>query len=285
MRQNAKRGILDFLCFFTGSALYAGALTLFIRPNGLVTGGFTGLSLIVNSLSGFPVGAMMVLFNLPLFLLGRCRLGKGFVLKSCFATTLAAIFTDTAAAILTPVHCDKILAAVAGGILCGSGLSLVLLRGGSTGGADIIGKLLHAKWVHLPVGRVIMGVDLAVIALSVPVYGKVENALYSAIMIALSAATVDYFLYGSRRGKLLLVVTEKGKAISEQVNYPGNRGATIVPVIGAFTRHEKAMLIIALKTPETGKIYNIIRKNDPNAFVTLLDAREVIGRGFEQEYE
>ena len=281
MRQHAKQGLIDLLCILSGSALYAGAITLFIRPQALVTGGFAGLSLIFGALFGVPVGATMAVLNLPLFAIGFRKLGKSFILKSLLATATAAILTDLTQAVLPPVHCEKILACIAGGVLTGMGLSLVLRRGGSTGGADIISKLIHAKWEHLPLGKVIMVIDFCVIALSIAVFGKLETALYSALMIAISATTVDYCIYGAGSGKLLLVVTTKPKTLSEKITGIGNRGATIVPVIGAYTNTEKKMLLIVLKNHEIGNIKSLIRQNDPTAFTTLLDAREIIGRGFD----
>ena len=285
MRQHTKQGLIDYLCILTGSALYAGAISLFIRPQALVTGGFAGLSIILGRLFGFPVGATMALLNLPLFIIGFRKLGKSFIVKSLLATATAAALTDLTQAFLPPVHCDKILACIAGGVLCGIGLSLVLRRGGSTGGADIISKLVHSRWEHLPLGKVIMVIDFCVIVLSFAVFRQLETALYSALMIAISATAVDYCIYGAASGKLLLVITTQPKALSEQVTGIGNRGATIVPVIGAYTKAEKSLLLIVLKNHEIGKIKSLVRQNDPAAFITLLDARDIIGRGFGQTHE
>ena len=277
-----KEYALDFVCFIIGSVLYAGAISIFIKPNSLVTGGLSGISIILNALTGFPLGIAIFIFNVPLFIAGFKMLGKAFVIKSIIATALVSVFTDLFSSVLPAFRSDKILTAVAGGILCGMGLSLVFIRGGSTGGADIIGKIVNSKHRHIAIGRVMMGFDFAVIIISLLVFGKAENALYSALMIAISTYSVDYFIYGSKSGKILLVFTKSGKEISRKINTSGHRGATIVPAIGAFSGSQRAMLIIALKNHEITKMHSLIFESDKEAFVTVLDAREIIGKGFEK---
>ena len=280
-----KEYAIDFLCFLIGSALYAGAISIFIKPNSLVTGGLSGISIIINALTDFPIGISIFILNVPLFLAGFKALGKSFVFKSLIATALVSIFTDLFSSLLPEFRSDKILTSIAGGLLCGMGLSLVFIRGGSTGGADIIGKIVNSKFKHIAIGRVMMVFDFAVILISLIVFKKVENALYSALMIGISTYAVDYFIYGSRSGKILLVFTKNSKELSRKINTSAHRGATIVPAIGAFSGSERAMLIIALKNHEITKMHSLIFESDKEAFVTILDAREIIGKGFNKNYE
>ena len=276
------RYLTDVACYGVGAVFYAAAICCFVRPNGLVTGGFSGLSIILNKLFGVPLGVSVFALNIPLFLLGFKKIGKTFVLRSVLATAAVSAMLDFAAPLFPKVQSESILAAIAGGILAGSGLALIFVRGGSTGGADIIGKLVNLKYPHLPLGRVIMAVDIAVITLFAVLFGNITAALYSALMIGISSAAVDYFIYGAKSGKILLTVTDKGTQVAQTVNRLGARGATIVPAVGAYTGQERSVLVIAVKNHEIGKMYKLIYQLDPAAFITLLDARQITGLGFEK---
>ena len=285
--RNGKREktAVSILCYLAGGALYALAITLFLEPNGLVTGGFSGLAMIGNRLFAISTGLIIFALNIPIFIIGLKRLGKGFIIRSILATAFTSAFIELFEQFLPPFHCHQILAALAGGILSGAGLALILIRGGSTGGSDIIAKLVHLKFPHIALGRAIMAFDIAVIAFNALLFRGIENALYSILMIGISAATLDYLIYGTKSGKLLLIITENGEQISKQVNLTGGRGATIVPAVGAYTGKRHAMIVSVVKPHEIGKIYDIVAAYDTNAFVTLLDAREIRGLGFRQSYE
>ena len=286
MRKRRFSGtLINALCFLLGAAFYAAAITVFVKPNGLVTGGFSGLALIGNALFGAPVGVSVFVLNIPLFILGYKKLGKGFILRTTLATALVSVLIEVFERYVPPFHCQSILASLAGGILCGSGLALILVRGGSTGGADIISKLVHLKYPHIALGRVILCFDIAVITLSAIIFKNIENALYSVLMIAVSSAALDYFIYGTKSGKLLLIITDKGSLIAEKVNTVGGRGATLLPATGAYTGKARHMLLCAVRPHEIGKIYDIVARYDKNAFLTLLDAREIKGLGFYRDYE
>ena len=286
MRKRRFSGkLINALCFLLGAAFYAAAITVFVKPNSLVTGGFSGLALIGNALFGAPVGVSVFVLNIPLFILGYKKLGKGFILRTTIATALVSVLIEVFERYVPPFHCQSILASLAGGILCGSGLALILVRGGSTGGADIISKLVHLKFPHIALGRVILCFDIAVITLSAIIFKNIENALYSVLMIAVSSAALDYFIYGTKSGKLLLIITDKGRLIAEKVNTVGGRGATLLPATGAYTGKTRRMLLCAVRPHEIGKIYDIVARYDKNAFLTLLDAREIKGLGFYRDYE
>ncbi|MBQ6380416.1 MAG: YitT family protein [Clostridia bacterium] len=278
-----KRGktiVLDTCSILAGAALYAAAVCIFIQPNGLFIGGFSGLALILNRLFGLPLGATVFALNIPLFFIGFKKLGRNFIIKTTAATAAASLFMELCSAYVPPFYCEKLLACIAGGILSGAGLALVFLRGASTGGSDIIGKLINAKHPHLPLGRLLMFFDISVIGLSALLFHTLQDALYSTVMIGMSAAALDYLLYGAKSGKMLLIITKRGEALSRQINRYGHRGATLVPAIGAYTLERRCMLVVAVRANEIGTIETIIYKNDPHAFTTLLDARDIKGLGF-----
>ena len=279
-KKRAKEIIIDFLFYFAGCAVYSVALNCFIEPNSLVIGGFSGLAIIIKYLFGLPVGALIFALNLPLFIISYKLIGKAFIIKSAIATALMSVLIDLSAPVLPHFKGDTVLAALAGGVSSGIGLALIFIRGASTGGTDIIAKLVSLKFRNISVGRVIMIADGLVIALSAIIYKSAQSVLYSVVMIFVSANIIDYIIYGSKSGKLLLAVTDKKDVICEKINNYVRRGVTIVPVVGAYTKASRSMLFIAVRSNEISKIYKVIYESDENAFLTLVDAREILGRGF-----
>lgn len=279
-KKRAKEIALDFLFYLSGCAVYSVALNCFIEPNSLVIGGFSGLAIIIKHLFGFPVGALIAVLNIPLFIIGYKLIGKSFIVKSAIATALMSVLIDLSAPYLPHFKGDTVLAALAGGVSSGIGLALIFIRGASTGGTDIIAKLVSLKFKHISVGRVIMVADGLVIALSAIIYKSAQSVLYSVVMIFVSTNIIDYIIYGSKSGKLLLAVTDKKDIICEKINNYVKRGVTIVPVVGAYTKTSRSMLFIAVRSNEISKIYKVIYESDECAFITLIDAREILGRGF-----
>lgn len=271
--------LLDMVALLIGGTLYASAICIFIQPNALVTGGFSGIAIVLNRLFSLPTGISIFVLNVPLFLIGYKQLGKGYILKTTAATAVCSALIELFS-LLPPFRCERILAAIAGGILAGAGLALIFIRGASTGGTDLIGMLICTKRPHLPLGKLIMCFDAGIIFLSAVVFRGIENALYSALMIGISGAAVDYFIYGAKSAKLLLIITEKSESISRQINRIGRRGATILPATGAYTGKRRDMILVAVKPNELGKMYRIISENDEKAFTALVDAGDIKGLGF-----
>lgn len=283
-KKRAKEIASDFLFYILGCAVYSVALNCFIEPNSLVIGGFSGIAVIIKYLFGLPVGALIFALNIPVFFAGYKIIGKEFIIKSAIATALMSVLIDLSAPYLPQFKGDTILSALAGGVSSGIGIALIFIRGASTGGTDIIAKLVSLKFRQLSVGRVIMIADGLVILLSAIIYRSAQSVLYSVVMIFVSTNVIDYIVYGSKSGKLLLAVTDKKDIICEKINNYVNRGVTIVPVIGAYTKTSRSLLFCAVRSGEISKIYKVIYENDENAFITLLDAREILGRGF-KNYE
>lgn len=279
-KRKAAKLTIDSLFYIFGCALYSVALNSFVVPNNLVMGGFSGLGIILKYLTGFPIGAFVFILNIPLFILGFKFIGKEFIIRTLIVTALMSAMVDISAPYLPKFHGDTIIAALAGGVIAGIGLALVIVRGATTGGTDIIGKLVSIKYRHIQMGRVIMISDIIVICLSGIVYKNIESILYSMVMIFVSSNLIDYFIYGTKNGKMLFVITEKYQQVYERINALTGRGATIVPVIGAYTNKNHNLLIIVVRPGEISKIYNIINETDQNAFMTLIEAREIFGEGF-----
>ncbi len=276
-----KSGLVTDAVFWAiGAFIYAAAVTLFIEPNEISPGGFTGIAVVLHHIFGISSGTILFLLNIPLLIVQYKKFGGGFIVKTAAATFLVSFFLNITENILPKFHLDGVLASVFGGILSGLGLSLVLLRGATTGGVDVIAKLINDKYRHISVGRVILFADFFVVTLTALVYGNMESALYSLIAIYSTSKVIDTVLYGADRGKMVFVITNKGKEISEQILNGLYRGVTVLNARGAYTNNEKSVLLCAVRIHEVAPLHKIILATDNKAFILVADVGEIIGEGF-----
>lgn len=215
---------LDALGFLVGSALYAIGVVVFINPNQLSSGGVTGISLIIHTLLPIPVGTMVLVLNIPLFIIGFLKLGWRFIGKTAVCTVLMSVFLDVFDLFLPRYTGDRIIAALFGGVFMGAGLAFVLLRGATTGGTDIAAKLINSRWPYFSMGRVILVIDTIILVTAAIVHKNVETALYSVIAIFASSRVIDSLLYGSDRGKMIFIVTDHPKDVSDGIFAHVGRG-------------------------------------------------------------
>ncbi len=269
----------DVLWYALGCAVYAAAVKMLIVPHEITPGGFTGLAALIALLTNIPVGIAVLLLNLPILWLGYRRFGFLFIAKTGIATLLLSVML-TLADRLPPLGINQGLAAVFGGLAMGLGLSTVLLHGATTGGVDIVAKLTHERFPHLTVGRLILGVDAVVVALTAAVYGNLESALYSIVALYASSRVTDLILYGADRGRLILAITKKPDAICDAIHTELHRGVTKTAVTGSYSDEEYTLLICTVRNHEIAGIYRIIAQNDPQAFLMIAEVGEVLGKGF-----
>lgn len=280
-RGRRKNLLLDLLVMAAGSALYAISVNMFTSPNQIAPGGVTGLAIIIQHLTRAPVGLMMFVLNIPLLLVGFRKLGRVFILKTLAATVIMSVFVDGLAPVLPEYTEDKLLASLFGGVLAGGGLVLVFLRGATTGGTDILARLIQRRWPYLSFGRLILLVDMAVVALSGLVFRSLDSVLYAAILIFVSTKVIDTVLYGTGNGKLMMVITTCGKEISDAVTSRMERGVTLVPARGGYTGGEKQVLLCAVRRNELYRLRALVRAYDPDAFMMITEIGEILGEGFE----
>ncbi len=280
--KNIKNKAIDLLWYCIGGAIYSFAVTLFITPNEFSPGGLTGIATALGFLFKIPSGILLFILNIPILLLGYLKFGKFFILKTAIASVLVSGFLTFADVIIPTVKTDKILGAVFGGILMGVGLSIVMLRGATTGGVDILAKLINRKFRHLTVGKLILFMDAAVIALSTFVYRNIESALYSVVTIYVTSHIMDRMLYGSDKGKLIYIISDKANEIERGIIKEMRRGVTSLSARGGYTGKEKRVLLCSVRRHEVAAVYSIIDNEDPKAFVIVSEAGEIIGEGFKQ---
>lgn len=280
MSKAIKRMVFDLLWYTMGSFIYSSAVTMFISPNKFSPGGFTGIATVLNHLLNLPSGFFLLLLNVPVLVLGFIKFGGYFIAKTTVATVILSFSLTVTDLVLPAFEIDRILAAVFGGILMGLGLSIIMLRGATTGGVDIIAKLINKKSRHLTMGRIILIFDAFVILLATVVYRNIESALYSVISIYATSIIMDMMLYGGDKGKIIYIVSDFSKEICNDINNLLGRGVTILSAKGGYTGKEKTMLFCTVRRHQVSAVYEISDKYDKNAFIVISDAGEIIGEGF-----
>ncbi len=272
--------LTDNIVWIIGCTIYAAAINFFNVPNNIAQGGFSGLAIVINYLTDLPVGAVNLALNIPLLLLALKFIGKKFVVKTLWVTVLLSVIIDLVALIPYEYTGDKLLASIFSGALLGAGVALVAARGSTTGGTDVLSKLLRLVFPHMSYGKLVMLSDMVVIAISAVVFRSIESALYAAIVIFVSSKVIDYILYGMAKSKMLMVVTDHADEISQELVNNSPRGVSIVPAKGAYTGQEKNMLICVLRSNEVAPAIKLIKSIDPNTFTIITEANEIIGKGF-----
>jgi len=281
IKKGVKINFADFSVITLGSFLTALGINLFLAPNKIAAGGVSGIAIILHHLIKVPIGATMLVINIMLFIVAFLILGRSFGLKSIYATVILSVFVDGLAQI-TPNSWavqDMLLAVLFGDFLTGIGIAMVLSRDASTGGTDIIAMIL-TKFTGIDVGKTLLFVDFLVTLFATISFGKIIG-MYSLLAVIVNTTTIDYVLEGISTSFKVIVITMKGKKIAERTIKELNRGVTILEATGAYTGEKRDMLWIVLKRPrEMIKLRNIIKEEDPTAFMTVSHVREVLGKGF-----
>ena len=263
-----------------GAVIYALAFDWFVAPNQIAMGGVTGLAQIVNALVPvLPVGVLSILVNVPLFLAGWRLLGGRLLVSSLYAMAVSSLAIDVIAWMHTFPPMDPILATLYGGAGMGVGLGLVFSQGATTGGTDIIGKLLKLKFPWLPIGKLVMIPDMVVVILAAVVFGTVNAALYGLIQMYLLSKVMDMILYGWDTSRLAYIITDRWEETVQGL-LDMNRGVTLLQGKGAYTGAEKQVLLVAFRQREIVPIKRMLREIDPKAFFIVCDAHEILGEGF-----
>ncbi|MBR4972882.1 MAG: YitT family protein, partial [Clostridia bacterium] len=218
MKNNIKKVVADLIFWTVGSFVYAAAVTMFISGNEISPGGITGIATVLGRLTSIPSGILLFLFNIPILILGLIKFGGVFIIKTAVASSILSLALTITDITLPSFAVDKILAAVFGGVLMGTGISLIMLRGATTGGIDIIAKLINRKFRHLTFGRLILFMDAVVIAITAIVYRNIESALYSVVAMYGTSYIMYMILYGGDKGKLIYIVTNYAEEICSDIN-------------------------------------------------------------------
>lgn len=260
-----------------GSILGGAAYPLFMTPNQIAPGGITGVGMIVNHLAGLPVGVVSLALNIPLFLAGYRTMGRVFAFRSLVATILLSVFIDVLP--LKPMTTDPLLGTLFGGVLLGIGLGLIMRGGATSGGSDMIARMVHRRFQFISVGSFLFAIDFAVVTAAGFLIGTTE-ALYALINIFLTAKVMDAVIIGFTGNKACFVISDRWETISARILKEMDRGVTQLSSRGAYSGTERPTLLCVISRSEIMAFKRILREEDENAFVIIVEAHEAIGDGF-----
>ena len=276
-----KKYIFEFFFIIIGAAIMAIATSLLLLPNQLSTGGFSGIATITYYLFNFKMGTVIILLNIPFFILAFIRIGKEFVFKSIIGTICLSVFIDLLDK-FNPLTTDRFLACIYGGILIGLGTSLILRVSASTGGSDLVSYIIKSFKPGLSTSNLIVIFDAIIITLNVICFRKLEVGLYSAISIYIMGKVIDIVSDGIGFSKMIFIISEKYENIAKEITKKVLRGTTGIYSKGMYTNEEKMMLMCVASRREIIEIRQIAKKIDLKSFVIITNVREVYGKGFKK---
>lgn len=273
--------IREFLQVTAGCLIFALAFDWFLEPMNINPGGFSGLAMVIRQFIKLPIGLWIILLNFPLVLTGLWKLGRKFILFSAYATVLSSLLIDLFSCLPVFVE-DPLLASLYGGLLLGAGMGLILLGGASTGGSDILSKILNCFFPHIRLGYLLLAIDITVISLSALVFGDLNRTLYAAITIYVNSVVVDLLLYGMDKAVLNYIMSEKWQEIGEAIKKQLQRGVTYIDAHGGYTGQARQVVMCAIRRNESVLLYDLVISIDPSAFIIANDSHQVYGYGFSQ---
>lgn len=285
MKQTKSEMLRNILMIFFGSTLFALGFDLFLEPSGINCGGVSGIAMLVvyaTQSKWLTVGILSAMINIPLFFFGYRQIGKYFFFGSMFGMLISSVGFDLFAKLLPVVPMDPLVAAIFGGVSVGVGLGVVFLAGASTGGTDIVARLLKLKFRNFPIGKIMLCMDLMIAVATGIVYQQFTNTLYSIITLYLSSVMLDKVVYGFDYAKVALIISDKYEEISTAIDGRLDRGVTLLQGQGFYKRSDKYVLLSAVKKKQLAQLKELVMTIDPNAFIILQDAQQVLGDGFKR---
>ncbi len=277
---NLSSEIRNGLYIVAGSVILALGIVLFLAPNKIATGGTPGMAILLSYLIDLPIGSLMLLINLPLLLIGGRMLGKAFAIRSVVAIFLTSMLIDLSTVILhlQPLSHDTLLATLYGGIGIGIGVGLILRGNASAGGTTVIARLVASRSHYKP-GQVILAFDVFIIIASGFVFQDIERALWSMISIYATAKCIDMILTGTLSEKVVHIATGRVEQLSQAIIDRLGRQGTILTGTGLYKDEKKTLIFVTVEARRITLLRDIIRENDPDAFMVVMDAAEMLGRG------
>ncbi|MCI8653362.1 MAG: YitT family protein [Angelakisella sp.] len=279
LKRNSR--IVDWFVDILASLLQAVGVWCFIEPCKIAPGGASGIALLINHVTGLPVGTLTLVINIPLLIASFLLLDRKMTLRTVRTLVIMTVCLDWVVAPILPQYVgDRLISSAFGGILAGAGVALIFTRGSTTGGGDIMGKLLQKQFPWMRTGYAIMLVDFVIIGISIPVFGGLEDALYGIISMVCSTQTIDAILYGMNKGTMVLVASKHNRQIAGDIMSQLGRGTTFFKSVGGFSQKESETLMCVVDRKQFYEVKGIIDRWDRNAFVVVSEAKEIYGEGF-----
>ncbi len=274
------RSLGSFLQIIIGSVLFGAGFNMFMVPHDMNAGGLSGLSMILVHLLDFgTVGTLTILINIPLFAIGGWTLGRRFFFLSLIGMLATSVSID-ALSILPVPEVDFLVAALYGGVSCGLGLGMVFIAGATTGGSDIIVRLLKRRWPNVAIGTINTCFDLGVVTLTGIAFGDMSKALYCGIAVFVMGQVIDAVVYRFDYSKVALIITQHHEEVARKIGVELGRGATFLKGEGTYSHKDTKVILTAVKRQQLAELKALVVEMDPDAFIIVQEAHQVLGDGF-----
>ena len=275
------RQLMDWSFDILGALIQAVGVWCFVEPCRIAPGGASGIALLLNYLVHVPVGILTLMINIPLLIASWFLLDRKMTVRTIRTVVIMTVCLDyVIAPILSQYAGDRLISSAFGGILVGAGMALIFMRGSTTGGGDILAKLLQKRFPWMQTGYAIMVIDLVIISLSIPVFGGLEDALYGIISMVCTTQTIDALLYGMNKGTMVLIASRHNRQIADEIMATLGRGTTFFKSVGGYSRKDGETLMCIVDRKQFHAVKSIIDKWDRGAFVVASETKEVYGEGF-----
>lgn len=279
MKAEFKQEIKNLVIIAAASLIYAAGISLLLDPNALAPGGVTGIAVILNRICGIETGTLYFLLNVPIVLLGIWKFGVRFIAKTFYAITLTSVFTNLLAGI-PPLTDDLLMAAAVGGVLIAIGVGLIFKAGATTGGTDIIVKILRQKYRHLKTGFLFLCMDVLIVSISGLVFRDLNVVFYALATVIVSGKALDYVLYGGDEAKMFYIITESPEQIGKRLMMELDVGVTYLQGKGGWTGNEKQVVFCMVQKRVGPQVEEIVKEEDARAFMVVTSANEIYGEGY-----
>ena len=268
-----------YITITIGTFLYSAGISLLLDPNNLAPGGVSGISIILNKLTPVTTGTWILLINIPLLIIGWIRLGSKMMLGTVYATVLSSFFTNLLT-LLTPLTDDILVAALLGSLCTGTGIGLVFRAGATTGGMDIVVKLLRRKYPYLKSGTIFLMLDMTVVITSGFLFRNLTIAVYAGMAVLLNSRVMDAILYGQDEARLIYVISDHPEEIAKRLLADAEVGVTYLEGEGAYSEHNKQIIMCVTRKQQSVRVVDIVKEEDSGAFLIISSASEVFGQGY-----
>lgn len=279
LHYSIKDFLIDTAVFLLASGLFSVGINCFMAKNNILNGGVTGIATILNYLYEIPIGTAIFVMNVPLLIIAFKKLGALFVLRTFWVIGVSSVIINMGT-VLPVYENDLLISSIFGGVLSGLSLGMIFLRNATTGGVDIIARLIKLRYPHITLGKSIFLLDAIVIIAGGFVYGNAESVLYAAVTIFVSAQVLDFVVFGISRGAMIMVFSEKSDEIRHIIINDLGRGVTVLKGQGGYSGNENNILLCACYDNQIQKIIKKIKSADENAFFIITQAKQIIGEGF-----
>lgn len=278
-----KKNIYDFLMLTLGSVTFATGVACFLDPNSIASGGVSGIAIIVTKfLEMIPTGTLITIINIPILIIGTIKFGFKFLASTMYAVFVSSVVIDVLSLTVGSLTDNLFLATIAGAVLVGAGIGLVFRSGATSGGTDVIVKLLRLRFRHLPTGVIFGVVDGCVCLLSGIVFKNIEITIYAFIALLIQSFVMNKVLYGSDGARMVYIISPKNFEIAERLMKEVDVGATFVHGFGAYTGDEKKVLMVVMRAKQLPQVKDVVRREDDSAFMIVTNATSVFGEGFKR---